>query len=98
MRADQTIHPTTSSRMPASGVALLGGCLELWREQDIQLTCTHIDIELEALLCGRHRDETMYKKTAHVFQLRAGRRPRTKPTCIKFVRCEHRDLKRGAAR
>lgn len=35
MRADQTIDPTTSSRMPASGVALFGGCLELWHEQDI---------------------------------------------------------------
>jgi hypothetical protein len=34
--------------------------LELWHEQDIQLTWTHIDIELETVFCDRHRDETMH--------------------------------------
>lgn len=63
-----------------------------------------LDVELETLLCGRHRNETMCKKGTVQEETRhqcLSSEPADADAqclrCIKFVRCEHRDLKRGCA-
>lgn len=93
MRADQTIDPKTSSRMPASGVALCGGCLELWHEQDIQLTrlapytrtlswrrCFAASTDMR--LCVRKEYSSPRKGKTTMSQLRAGRRRHAKPNVV----------------